>query len=69
MPARLNLADLLLRRGDWRETSREYTKALECGDTGGVAQGHLAQIALTFRRDAAGAIGFLDQPCSSRKRR
>ena len=54
MPARLNLANLLLRRGDWREATREYTKALEYGDTGGVAQGHLAQIALTFRRDAWG---------------
>ena len=59
--ARLNLANLLLRRQDWREASREYTKSLEYGDTGGVAQGHLAQIALTFQRDPARALIFFDQ--------
>ncbi len=58
---RLNLANLLLRRLDWREARLEYNRALQYGDAGGVAHGHLAQIALTFQEDADGAVVLFDQ--------
>ena len=59
--ARLNLADLLLRQGQWRQAEDELLRALDFADTGGLAQKRLALIALQFAGDAERARAYGEQ--------
>jgi Flp pilus assembly protein TadD len=59
--ARLNLADLQLRRGQWLEAEAECLHALEFEDTGGEAQKKLALIALQFRADPERALAYCEE--------
>ena len=64
VPARLNLGGLLLRRGNWRGAREAYLRALDFGDSGGQAQRHLAQIALSYADDPVAALGYIDTALS-----
>ena len=59
--ARLNLADLLLRQGQWQDAEAELLRALDFGDTGGLAQKKLAFIALQFAADERRALDYSAQ--------
>ena len=46
VPARMNLAGLLLQQRNWSAAKTHYERVLEFSHTSGVAQGHLGRIAL-----------------------
>jgi tetratricopeptide (TPR) repeat protein len=58
--ARLNLADLELRRGRWRVAEAQYDSALLYDHTRGRAQIRLGQIALRHRRDMSVSLSYFD---------
>lgn len=60
LPARMNLAGLLLRRGAWSEARAQCDSALVYGGTRGRAQALLGQIALLFERDPGRALDRFD---------
>ncbi|MEE3233064.1 MAG: tetratricopeptide repeat protein [Candidatus Latescibacterota bacterium] len=58
LQARLNLAQLFLIRGQWIDAEEHYKEALHLGDSSGVSEKKLGQIALKYRSDPTSAIDF-----------
>jgi tetratricopeptide (TPR) repeat protein len=60
VPARLNLAELLLQRGAWQAADAQYDTVLRYEHTDGRAQIRRGQIALRYGADAAVALKHFD---------